>query len=366
MRRPSSTAGHVAPGIAVAALVALGALAAPALAQLSQRFTLSGPRIEVYSVLGHATLHRGTGNAVVVQATRVGGDGARLTFQTDQDGKDGATRFRVVYPADRLDDGLFWSEGGGTSGLRLRADGTFGGDSDRPFGRNGDRITIGTRGGFHGSADLDIAVPEGRTVTLHLAVGRVELNGTSGDFVIDTWGADVGAQDIAGTYRFDTGSGDVTVRGATGSLTLDTGSGNCTVAGVRGTLLDIDTGSGDADATDVQVDRARFDTGSGNVKARSLQARNGVVDTGSGDAELAFAGGTIEDWRIDTGSGDVDLTLPPQAGVRLSLDTGSGDLTIVRRDVMLERRHGDTQVLRVGDGRGAIRVDTGSGDLTLR
>ena len=146
----------------------------------------------------------------------------------------------------------------------------------------------------------------------------------------------------------------------------DTGSGNCTVAGVRGTLLDIDTGSGDADATDVQVDRARFDTGSGNVKARSLQARNGVVDTGSGDAELAFAGGTIEDWRIDTGSGDVDLTLPPQAGVRLSLDTGSGDLTIVRRDVMLERRQGDTQVLRVGDGRGAIRVDTGSGDLTLR
>lgn len=366
MRRPPSAPGHAALSVVVATIAALGSLAAPVLAQQPQRFTLSGPRIEIYSVLGHATLHRGTGGAVVVQATRVGADAAQLAFQTDQDGKDGATRLRVVYPADRLDDGLFWSEGGGTSGLRLRADGTFGGDSDRFFGRTGDRISIGSRGRFHGSADLDIAVPEGRSVTVHLAVGRVELTGTSGEFTIDTWGADVGAQDIAGTYRFDTGSGDVTVRGATGSLTLDTGSGNCIVSGARGTLLDIDTGSGDADATDVQVDRARFDTGSGNVKARGLQARNGLVDTGSGDAELEFAGGTIEDWRIDTGSGDVDLTLPPQAGVRISLDTGSGDLNIVRRDVMLERRQGDTQVLRVGDGHGAIRVDTGSGDLTLR
>lgn len=365
MRRHPSLPSRAAMGAIWLSIAASGALAAPALAQQAQRFTLSGARIEIYSVLGHATLHRGAGDAVVVQATRVGSDAGQLAFQSDANGKDGATRFRVVYPLDRLDDGLAWSEGGGTSSLRLRADGTFGGDEGRVFGRGG-RVEIGRRGGFHASADLDIAVPEGRTVTLHLAVGRVDLTGTSGDFVIDTWGADVGGRDLAGTYRFDTGSGDVTVHGATGSLTFDTGSGDCVVSGARGTLLDFDTGSGDVDATDVQVDRLRFDTGSGNVKARGLQARNGLVDTGSGDAELVFTGGTIEEWRIDTGSGDVDLTLPPQAGARISLDTGGGDLDLVRQGVMLERKQGDTQWLRVGDGRGIIRVDTGSGDLTLR
>jgi hypothetical protein len=361
MRRQSFAAGLAALGLILPVL-----FAAPASAQQTQRLTLEGQRVEIYDVVGRATLHRGTGATVVVQATRVGADAGQLEFATDANGKDGATRLRVVFPLDRLDDGIFWSGGGTTDGLHLRADGTFGGDTDRWTGRRGDQISIGRRGAFHGSADLDIAVPEGRTVTLHLAVGRVELNGTSGDFTLDTWGADVGAQDIAGTYLFDTGSGDVVVHGATGSLRLDTGSGDCTVSGVRGQLLDIDTGSGDADATDVQVDRVRLDTGSGNARARGVQARNGVVDTGSGDAELEFTGGTIEEWKIDTGSGDAILTLPPQASATISIDTGSGDITVNRQGLTSRHLGHDAMVLQAGDGRGRIRIDTGSGDVTIR
>jgi hypothetical protein len=364
MRRPPFAAGLAALGPITAVLAALAP--APAAAQQVQRLSLEGPRVEIYDVVGRATLHRGTGSAVVVQATRVGSDAAQLQFATDGDGKDGAARLRVVYPLDRLDEGIYWDGDGGTDGLRLRADGTFGGDNDSWTGRRGERTLIGRRGTFHGSADLDIAVPEGRTVTLHLAVGRVQLNGTSGDFTLDTWGADVGAQDIAGTYMFDTGSGDVSVRGATGTLHLDTGSGNCTVSGIRGALLDIDTGSGDADATDVQVDRARFDTGSGNVRARGLQARTGIVDTGSGDAEVEVTGGTLEDWKIDTGSGNARLTLPPQANASISIDTGSGDITILRDGLTLQRREHDRMILRAGDGRGRLVIDTGSGDVTIR
>jgi Toastrack DUF4097 len=360
MRRQPFAAGLTALGLMLPAL-----LVAPAGAQQTQRLSLEGPRVEIYSVVGRATLHRGSGSAVIVQATRVGGDAGQLQFATDGQGKSGAARLRVVYPVDHLGEGIYWQGGGTTNGLRLRADGTFGGNDGEMFGR-GDRISIGSRGGFHGSADLDIAVPEGRTVTLHLAVGRVELNGTSGDFTIDTWGADVGAQDVAGTYLFDTGSGDVTVRGATGSLRLDTGSGDCTVSGVHGQLLDIDTGSGDADATDVQVDRVRFDTGSGNVRAHGVQAGTGLVDTGSGDAELEFTGGAIDDWRIDTGSGDATLTLPPQANVTISIDTGSGDITVDRDGLTFQRRERDAMVLRAGEGRGRMRIDTGSGDVRIR
>ena len=360
MRRPPFAAGLAALGAILAVLAA-----APAAAQQVQRLTLEGPRVEIYDVVGRATLHRGTGSAVVVQATRVGSDAAQLQFATDGNGKDGAARLRVVYPLDRLDDGIYWGGDGGGDGLRLRADGTFGGDDDHGSGR-GARTLIGRRGAFHAAADLDIAVPEGRTVTLHLAVGRVELNGTSGDFTIDTWGADAIAQNLSGTYRFDTGSGDVTVRGATGSLRLDTGSGDCTVSGIRGTLLDVDTGSGDADATDVQVDRARFDTGSGTVRARGLQARTGIVDTGSGDAEVEFTGGTLDDWKVDTGSGNANLTLPPQADATISIDTGSGDVSLLRDGLTLQRREGDTMILRAGEGRGRMVIDTGSGDVTIR
>ncbi len=360
MRRPMHTAGLTALGLMVSSF-----LAAPAAAQQAQRFTLDGQRIEIYSVVGHATLHRGTGSAVVIQATRVGADAAGIQFATDAQGAGGAARFRVAYPLDRIDDGIYWEGSGTTNGLRLRADGTFGGGNDGIIGRGGS-VSIGSRGAFHGSADLDIAVPEGRPVTIHLAGGRVELDGTSGDFTIDTWGADVGARTIAGTYLFDTGSGDVTVDGATGTIRLDTGSGDCRVSNVRGALLDIDTGSGDADATDVQVERIRFDTGSGNVRARGVQAGTGLVDTGSGDAEVAFAGGTLDDWRFDTGSGDATLALPPQANATISIDTGSGDITVDRDGLTFVRRERDAMVLRAGEGRGRVRIDTGSGDVRIR
>jgi hypothetical protein len=362
MRRSICVPGLTALGLAVPFLF----VAAPAASQQVQRFTLEGPRVEIYDVAGRATLRRGSGSAVLVQATRVGADAGALAFATDHDGKDGASRLRVVFPLDRAREGIARSRGDDSrTTLRLRADGTFGGD-DFSGSARGDRVEIGGHGRFHASADLEITVPEGRSVTLHLAEGEVELNGTSGDFTIDTYGADVTAQDVAGSYLFDTGSGDVRVRGGTGTVRLDTGSGDATVSGIRGALLDIDTGSGDADATDVQVERFRFDTGSGNVRARGLQGRRGVVDTGSGDANIAFTGGDIEDLLIDTGSGDAQLALPPQASVRISIDTGSGDIIVDRANVVMERRARDAMVLRVGEGRGRVRIDTGSGDVTVR
>jgi DUF4097 and DUF4098 domain-containing protein YvlB len=364
MRRQPFATGLTALGVIIPALCAAPAPAAAQ--QTQQRFSLEGQRVEIYDVVGRATLHRGGGGAVVVQATRVGADAARLEFATDREGAGGTARFRVVYPLDQLDDGIFWAEEDGTSDLRLRADGTFGGDGENWFGRGSGSVRVGSRGGFRGSADLDITVPEGREVVLHLAVGSVALNGTNGTFTIDTWGASVRAQDITGSYLFDSGSGDVEVRGGTGTIRIDTGSGTGTVSGIRGDLLEIDTGSGDADATDVQVERVRFDTGSGQVRARGIQARRGAADTGSGDVELEFTGGEIEDWLIDTGSGEARLTLPGNASARISVDTGSGDIDVTRANVVMERREHDAMVLRVGDGRGRIRIDTGSGDVTIR
>ena len=359
----------LAPGRVALALALPAILAVPGHAQQSQRYTLGGQRVEIFNAVGHVNLVRGSGSEVVIQATRVGADASALEFATDREGTEGASRFRVVYPLDRLDDGIYFEENE-SGGLRLRADGTFSGDGGDSFfsraSRRGGRVDVGRDGDFRGYADLEISVPAGREVVLHLAVGHAALEGTSGDFTIELWSADVEARDITGSYLFDAGSGDVIVTGGSGTIRIDTGSGSGTVSGIRGDLLEIETGSGDADATDVQVARARFETGSGRVRARNVQCGRGEAEAGSGDVEIQLTGGAVDDWTIDTGSGEAIITLPPQANARVSVSTGSGDIDVTRQGVTMERRRHDAMVLVVGDGRGRMRIDTGSGDVTIR
>ena len=340
-----------------------------------QRFAVSEHRLDIYDVAGHVTLRRGTASDIVVTATQAGPDGSALRFEFDRESDRGV--FRVVFPRDveRIADPEGDRNGGrGRTTLRLRADGTFGDDNDgdSPFvrrirrGLRGDEVEIGGRGGFRGSANLEILVPAEREIKLHLAAGLVTIDGVTGDVLIDTWGADAVATDIAGSWLFDTASGDVQVTGARGTLRIDTGSGRGTVRTMTGDLLDIDTGSGAVDVTDVRVERFRFDTGSGDVRAERLTARRGVVDTGSGGAEIGFAGGELDDLVIDTGSGHVSLALPPSLNALVSIDTGSGGIRLARTGAVFERRDSDGMVLRFGEGRGRIRIDTGSGGVTIR
>jgi lia operon protein LiaG len=343
------------------------ASAAPAAAQTTQRFTVTERQLEIYDAAGTVTLRRGSADAIVIIATRAGPDGAALDFGYDHDGPRAV--FRVVFPLDRIDR---IAEPAPRSGdhmrLHLRPDGTFGNDRGEGMQRRrgGETIEIGGSSGFRGWGNLEIEVPAGREVTLHLAAGHASLTGVSGDYTLDTWGADVEAADIEGRFRFDTGSGDVRVSRAKGTMRFDTGSGDCVVDHVTGDLLDMDTGSGDVRATDVDVESARLDTGSGDVVIRQFRSRRTLVDTGSGDVELAFAGGPIDDLSIDTGSGDVTLTLPPDVDARLVADPGSGGIDVNRPGAIFERRDDDHLVLRFGQGRGRIKIDSGSGGVTIR
>ncbi len=361
------------PGIRLGlALLILTLLAAIANAQEAvspgQTLTLVDRQVVVYVASGTATLHRASGRGLTIRASAEGEDADELRFFADREGD--AARFRVDFPdVDRIAGP---QNGGGTTTLRLRDDGTFGGqEGGRSFWRGnrgrGDEVEIGGTRGLQAWAALDIGVPEGVELVVHLAVGRVRVANVSGTVTIDTWAASAEAEDIAGTWLFDTGSGDVHVRGATGTLRIDTGSGAGTVDGMRGDLLDIDTGSGAVDATDVAVGRFRFDTGSGGVRARNLSAPRGVADTGSGSVFLGYTeGAVVEDLLVDTGSGSVQLVLPRQVNARLSIDTGSGDVTVNREGAIFERRSDDGTILRFGEGTSRIRIDTGSGGVTIR
>jgi hypothetical protein len=327
-----------------------------------QRVELSEARVEIFNAVGTVKLRRASGSAVTITATAQGSDAGQLAFETDHDGALG--RFRVVFPdVNRI--GIPSELGGyGSSDLDLRRDGTFAGNN---WGHGSHRVRVGGSSGLQAWAALEIGIPDGADVKVHLAVGHADADGVNAHITMDTWSAKAEATNIAGDWLFDTGSGNVTVRGMHGTLRADTGSGDVVLSELSGgDLFDADTGSGSVEATDVQVDRFRFDTGSGDVRVSNLIAERGLVDTGSGDANLAYSGGTIDDLSIDTGSGNVRLTLPPGVDARLSIDTSSGDAEVQRSDAVFERRGGDDTELRFGQGRGRIRIDTGSGDVEIQ
>jgi len=330
--------------------------------QSGERVDLPEARVEVFNAVGTVALHATSGTAVTVTATAQGSDGSQLVFETDHDGSLG--RFRVVFPdVERIATPPELGRHS-NSDLNLRRDGTFGGDHD--WHRDENRVRIGGGSGLQAWAAVEIGIPDGAEVKVHLAIGRANADGVNGTVTINAWSADAEATNIAGDWLFDSGSGKVTVRGMHGTLRADTGSGDVVLSAVSGDLFDADTGSGSVEATDVQVERFRFDTGSGDVRVSNLVAPRGVVDTGSGDANLEFTGGTIDDLSFDTGSGDVNVTLPPNVDARVSIETGGGDASVERADAFFERRHDDDTVVRFGQGRGRVRIDTGSGDVVIR
>jgi DUF4097 and DUF4098 domain-containing protein YvlB len=330
--------------------------------QSGARVELSEARVEIFNAVGTVALRHTSGTAVTVTGTSQGSDGSQLAFETDHDGSLG--RFRVVFPdVDRIatprELGRYTN-----ADLDLRRDGTFGGNHN--WSHDGDGVRIGGNSGLQAWAAVEIGVPDGANVKVHLAVGRIDAESVNGTLVIDAWSASTEATNIAGDWFFDAGSGSVAVHGMRGTLRADTGSGDVVLSDMNGDLFDADTGSGSVEATDVQVDRFRFDAGSGDLRVSNLVASEGLVDTGSGDANLAFAGGTIDDLSIDTGSGDVNLTLPPTVDARVLIETGGGDASVQRADAVFERRHDGDAVLRFGQGRGRVRIDTGTGDVVIQ
>jgi hypothetical protein len=351
-------------------LLMLAALSSPAVLtaqeelRSGQQATLQARVIEIYDLVGNVTMRRGTGGGVTIRPTSQGADGGRLRYFVDR-ASDRAV-FRVQFPdVDEIAAPAGQRGWGGRTTVHVRPDGTFGGDDGDWPRRSRRTVDIG-RSGLRASADLEISVPEGATVRLHLAAGAARIEGVNGNVVVDTWSASADATNIAGDWLFDTGSGDVEVRGMQGVLSIDTGSGSGIVTGMRGDVLSVDTGSGAVEVSDAQVTRCNFDTGSGDVRATGLTARRCVADTGSGSVRLDFAGGTLEDLVIDTGAGGVTLTLPPDPDVRVTVDVGSGGINVMREGGMLEHRSRTELGMRFGEGRGRVRIDTGSGGVTIR
>jgi len=348
-------------------LLSAGAfLASPVSAQTS-RHVLKGDSVAVYNLVGELRVEPGSGSDVVVEVRRGGDDSAKLEILTGP--LRGRETLRIIYPDDVIvmPD---WGRGWNTT-LRVRDDGTFGDDEDvghrRGWSRDGHevRITGRSRSGLDAYADLRVAIPKGKTISLHLGVGKTFVSNVEGNIRVSVASADVSAERTRGTLRIATGSGNVDLRTATGDVMLETGSGDLTVSAVQGTSLRLETGSGSVTITDGKAGTLHVETGSGDIEATGSAGDDVSFETGSGNVDVSLVS-TFRSLSVQTGSGDVTLRVPPTVGAEVDLDTGSGDIDLGGLTLQVRRIEHDHITGTLGDGKGRLSVETGSGNVRLQ
>jgi hypothetical protein len=153
--------------------------------------------------------------------------------------------------------------------------------------------------------DLEITAPAGTRLDLHTGSGGVDVEGLTGDLVVDT------------------GSGGIDLRNVPGALRASTGSGG----------IDVSAGGSPA-----------------NLK------------TGSGGIE--YEGTPQGDCRFETGSGGIELRLPATLNVAVDLSTGSGSID-VGYDVSGQVSRNKVKGTIGAGGQGSIYAHTGSGSIDL-
>lgn len=338
------------------ALAVLVPAASPA--QSPERHVLSGERVSIWNLAGRAELVAGSGREVVVELTRGGDDGARLTVEAT------SGRLVVKYPSRDI---YYAAEDRNnyTTTLQVSDDGTFsnGWDDDR----DGRRVRVSSRNGdFEGHANLRITVPQGQRLSLHIGVGTVEVGNVNGELDLRTHASTVRATGTRGRLTARTGSGRVSLEDVEGErIQASTGSGGITLTGVRGAELRVSTGSGGIEGRDVRADRFDASTGSGSIELEGLTSADVRSSTGSGSVRLGFQS-VPRDLTARTGSGSVTLTLPRDPNVELDIRTGSGGISTDYPVTMDQVRRNELRG-RIGTGNdGRFRVSTGSGSVRLR
>jgi len=330
-------------------------------AQQVERYAIADDEVAIYNIAGQVRLEAGTGSDVTVQVTRGGADAAKVKVARGK--RDDVETLRFIYPGDRILYGQ--SSNSSSTQLRVRDDGTFGDhDHERKGKQEGRRVTIaGGGGGLDARADLRIAVPSGRQLSVYLAVGEVSVTNVNGDLHINAASAPVTASNTRGELDIDVGSGPVQVTQSRGDLSVDTGSGGVTASDIRGESVSIKTGSGDVTASRLNSNQLSIDTGSGNIQVTGLTAPQVALQTGSGSV-TADLSGEVWNVNVETGSGDVTLKVPPTLAAEVDIETSSGEIE-TDFEVAVTRHARDHMTGRIGDGGGKIAIETGSGGIKL-
>ena len=332
-------------------------------AQQAERYSIPDDEVAIYNLAGEVRMEPAGSGDITVTVTRGGADGAKIKVMKGE--RDGMETLGLVYPEGRIVYAGM-SDGSSTQ-LRVRDDGTFGGDHHHDRDRKkqeGKQVTIaGSGGGTAAHADLRIGVPMGRSVALHLAAGKVSVTNVHGDLSIDVASAPVTSSPTRGELNINVGSGEVQVTNARGEVAVNTGSGEVKVSDVRGESISIETGSGAVSASNLRSNDLSINTGSGNIDVTSLTSPQVSLETGSGSV-VADLAGEIWNVNVETGSGDITLKVPPTLAAEVDIETSSGEIE-TDFEVAVTRHARDHMTGRIGEGGGKIDIETGSGGIRL-
>jgi DUF4097 and DUF4098 domain-containing protein YvlB len=171
------------------------------------------------------------------------------------------------------------------------------------------------------TVQVTVRLPEGASIELGTASGRLAAQGRYGPADVSTASGDLSVDRVDGDLRARSASGYVTIGSVTGRSNIQSASGDvhCQAAEGGG---EVKTASGD-----VRVDAAgaglRVQTASGDVSVGDLPA-GCVVKTASGDLRVGrLSGGRAE---LETVSGDIDVAVARGAIVAVDATTVNGSL----------------------------------------
>lgn len=286
----------------------------------NERHVLTGERVTIWNLAGRAEVVAGTGREVVVELTRGGDDGGRLTVEAS------GGRMVVKYPSreivyrGRSDSHRYEAR------VQVDDDGTFtGGWSDDREGRS---VRIRSYGsGMEAHADLRIQVPPGQRVALYIGVGEIEASNVNGELELRTTASGIRARGVQGRLSARTGSGRIHLEDVDAErVQANTGSGSIELMDVTGRELRVGTGSGSIEGRAVRSDRFEAGTGSGGIRIDDVTAEDLRASTGSGSVQLGLRE-TPDDMTVRTGSGSVTLRLPANVSADVDVRTGSGGIS---------------------------------------
>jgi lia operon protein LiaG len=344
---------HALPAL----LIAVASSAASAQSS-SERHVLSGERVSIWNLAGRAEVVAGTGREVIVELTRGGDDGKRLTVEAS------GGRLVVQYPSREIvyrdrEDSHRWEVR-----LRVEDDGSFSGGWDDDRGGRSVRIRS-SGGGLEAHANLRIQVPQGQRVALYVGVGEIQASNVNGEIELRTNASSIRGRDIQGRLTARTGSGRIFLENVnTERAHVATGSGSVELLAVTSGELRASTGSGSIEGRELVTTRLDVNTGSGGIRLDAVSAADVRASAGSGSVRLDLQKAPA-DVTARTGSGSITLRLPANVDADVDVRTGSGGISTDFPVTMDQVRRNELRG-RIGAGTGGrIRVSTGSGSVRL-
>ncbi|WP_199624741.1 DUF4097 family beta strand repeat-containing protein [Paenibacillus alkalitolerans] len=174
-------------------------------------------------------------------------------------------------------------------------------ENTKLYVEDGSKLTVAVKAARYGAGsgreprvDLDITVPQGRSVLW-------EVHGSVGD---------IDAEDLDGAVKLYANVGDIRVRSVRGNVAASTAAGEIEVSGATGDI-DVETTTGDIELNEVL----------GALRAKTT---NGEIE-----ASTAHVGGA---WKVETTLGDVKIDIPAAGDYTIHGQTTIGEVDLEADD----------------------------------